>query len=454
VVFDKYRARITTNTLETYLIFLSWVSHIQDIDDDDEKLAQGAALQDFMRDVEHISDKGESKKGSLSVVGNRILVAAYIWLHNDVWEWWDDRRSRVSIKMIASCTVRAITDEFLLGRLFRTLTMNEHKSKAEISDLAKAIVEEDGIAAWDIKKQALTFHVFHCDNWAEATVKQVKERQWIKARTLREHKRWTDICDKRERAIRALTIVSIGAVAKKAGRVDTFEVVFSNKESLWLSHDNIKALDVKQWAGVLDKDVAAPVEEKKDDAKEQPQTLEQRKVVEMEEKLEEEHRLRVQEHQLRIEAENKLQLLLQERAKERAEQQRRQRLQQRDRARETAQLLEKLRGLSARMPNELRHEVLQLVHALQGKQSEEPAEEAKEAPQPQAAAEEVKEAPPAAAEDDAAEDDAAEDDAAEDNAAEDDAAEDDVAAATPPPAIASKRKEVRDTANAGKKQRR
>jgi hypothetical protein len=248
--------------------------------------------------------------------------------------------------------------------------------------------------------------------------------------------------------------VSIGAVAKKAGRVDTFEVVFSNKESLWLSHDNIKALDVKQWAGVLDKDVAAPVEEKKDDAKEQPQTLEQRKVVEMEEKLEEEHRLRVQEHQLRIEAENKLQLLLQERAKERAEQQRRQRLQQRDRARETAQLLEKLRGLSARMPNELRHEVLQLVHALQGKQSGEPAEEAKEAPQPQAAAEEVKEAPPAAAEDDAAEDDAAEDDAAEDNAAEDDAAEDDVAAATPPPAIASKRKEVRDTANAGKKQRR
>jgi hypothetical protein len=477
-VFDNYRTCIITNTLETYLLFLSWVSHIQDIDDDDEKLVHGAALQDFIRDVEHISDK----KGSLSAVGNRILVAAYIWMHNPVWEWWDERRSRVSVKMIASCTVKAITDEFLLGRLMRILVLNEHTAKAEISQLAKDIVEEDGIEAWDIKAKTLIFHVFDCDNWVEATVKQAKERQWIKATTLREHKRWTDICDKKEKAIRALTIVSIGTVAKKAGRVDTFEVVFSNKESLWLSHDNIKALDVKQWARVLDKDKAAPVEEKKDEAKEQSQlTLEQQKVVDMEAKLEEEHQLRVQEHQLRIEAEKKLQLLLQERAKERAEQLRRQRLQQRDRARETAQLLEKLRGLSARMPKELRQEVLQLVRTLQGKQPEKPADEAKEAPQLLAAAEEVKEAPPEPAEDDAeheaaaddaaeheaaaddaaeheaAADDAAEDDAADDAAeddAADDAAEDDVAAATPPPAIGSKRKDIRGTANAGKKQRR
>jgi hypothetical protein len=201
----------------------------------------------------------------------------------------------------------------------------------------------------------------------EATVKQVKERQWVKAATLRQHKRWTDICDKKEKAIRALTIVSIGAVAKKAGGVDTFEVQFCNKESLWLSHDNIRVLNVKQWARVLDTDVAAPVGEKRDEGKEQLQlSLEQLKVVDMEEKLEKEHRLRLQERQLRIEAENKLQLMIQERGKEHAERERRQRLQQREKARETAQLLDKLGELSARMPNELRHEVLQLVASAAG----------------------------------------------------------------------------------------
>ena len=64
----------------------------------------------------------------------------------------------------------------------------------------------------------------------------------------------------------------------------------------------------------------------------------------MEEKLKEEHRLRVHEHKLRIEAEEKLHLLLREREKEHAEQQRRQRLQHREKARETAQLLDKARG--------------------------------------------------------------------------------------------------------------
>ena len=440
VIFDGYRKCIVTNTLETYLIFLSWASHIADIHDDDDKLAHGAALQNFIRDVEHISDQ----KGSLSAVGHRILVAAYIWLHSHVWDWWDQHRSRVSIKMIASCTVRAISDEFLLGRLLRILMLNEHKAKAEVSALAKDIVDEDGIAAWDIKAKALTFHVFHCDNWEAGTVKQAKERQWIKAGTLRQHKRWTDMCDRKEKAIRALTILSIGSVAKKAGGVDTFEVHFSSKESLWLSHDNIRALKVKQWARVLDAEDEAPiVEEKKEEAKEQPQpTPEQQKVLEMEEQLKEEHRLRVQEHQLRIEAEKKLQLLLQEREKERGEQQRRQRQQHRERARETAQLLERLGELSARMDNELRQEVLQLVHALQGKQSEDPAEEAKEAPQRLAATEEVKEAPPEAAEDDA------------EDGAGDEAAEDDAAAATRPPAIGSKRKQVHGGASAGKKLRR
>ena len=430
VIFDGYRKCIVTNTLETYLIFLSWASHIATIHDDDDRLAHGAALQDFIRDVEHISDQ----KGSLSAVGHRILVAAYIWLHSHVWDWWDQHRSRVSIKMIASCTVKAITDEFLLGRLLRILMLNEHKAKAEVSALAKDIVDEDGIAAWDIKAKALTFHVFHCDDWEAATVKQAQERQWVKAATLRQHKRWTDMCDRKEKAIRALTIVSIGTAAKKAGSVDTFEVQFSSKESLWLSHDNIRALNIKQWARVLDAEDEAPLEEKKEEAKEQPQpTPEQQKVLEMEVQLKEEHRLRVQEHQLRIEAEKKLQLLLQEREKERAEQQRRQRLQQRERARETAQLLEKLGELSARMDNELRQEVLQLVHALQGKQSEEPTEEAKEAPQAPAAAEEVKEAPREAAEDDA---------------------EDDAAAVIRHPAIGSKRKEARGEASAGKKLRR
>ena len=452
VIFENYRKCIITNTLETYLIFLSWVSHIHDIDNNDERVAQGAALQDFIRDVEHISDKGEGKKGSLSAVGNRIIVAAYIWLHNRVWEWWDQHRSRVSVKMIASCTVKAVTDQFLLGRLIRILMMNEHKTKAEVSQLAKDIVDEDGIAAWDIKKGTLIFHVFHSDDWVEATVKQAEERQWVKAATLREHKRWIDICDKKEKAIRALTIVSVGAEAKKVGGVDTFEVQFSNKESLWLSQDNLRALNVKQWTRVLDADDAAQVEEKKDEAKEERQlTLEQRKMIAMEEKLKEEHRLRVHEHQLRIEAEEKLQLLLREREKVHAEQQRRQRLQQREKARETSQLLEKLGKLSERMEGDLRQEVLQLVRALQGKALDEPAEETKEAPQLPAASdegEETKEAPSdeaAASQKAQAQIDAAEDDA------EGDAAEDDASAA--PPSRGVKRKQAVGKAKAGKKPR-
>ena len=453
VIFDNYRKCIITNTLETYLIFLSWVSHIHDIDDDDERVAQGAALQDFIRDVEHISDKGEGKKGSLSAVGNRIIVAAYIWLHNRVWEWWDQHRSRVSVKMIASCTVKAVTDQFLLGRLIRILMMNEHKTKAEVSQLAKDIVDEDGIAAWDIKKGTLIFHAFHSDDWVEATAKQAKERQWVKAATLREHKRWIDICDKKEKAIRALTIISIGAEAKKVGGVDTFEVQFSNKESLWLSQDNLRALSVKQWTRVLDADDAMEVEEKKEEAKERPQmTLEQRKMIAMEEKLKEEHRLRVHEHQLRIQAEEQLQLLLREREKEHAEQQRRQRLQHREKARETAQLLDKLGELSARMDNELRQEVLQLVRALQGKALEEPAEEAKEAPQLPAAADQTEEAKQAPSDEGAAVQEAqANVDAAEDDA-EGDAAEDDAPAAAPPLA-GVKRKQAVGKAKASKKRR-
>ena len=452
VIFDNYRKCIITNTLETYLIFLSWVSHIHDIDDDDERVAQSAALQDFIRDVEHISDKGEGKKGSLSAVGNRIIVAAYIWLHNRVWEWWDQHRSRVSVKMIASCTVKAVTDQFLLGRLIRILMMNEHKTKAEVSQLAKDIVDEDGIAAWDIKKGTLIFHVFHSDDWVEATVKQAKERQWVKAATLREHKRWIDICDKKEKAIRALTIVSIGVEAKKVGGVDAFEVQFSNKESLWLSQDNLRALNVKQWTRVLDADDAAQVEEKKDEAKEERQlTLEQRKMIAMEEKLKEEHRLRVHEHQLRIEAEEKLQLLLREREKVHAEQQRRQRLQQREKARETAQLLEKLGKLSERMEGDLRQEVLQLVRALQGKALDEPAEEAKEAPQLPAASDEGEETKEALSDEAAASQKAqAQIDAAEDDA-EGDAAEDDAPAA--PPSRGVKRKQAVGKAKAGKKPR-
>jgi hypothetical protein len=90
LIFDGYRKCIVTNTLETYLIFLSWASHIADIHEDDDKLAHSAALQDFIRDVEHISDNGEGKKGSLSAVGHRILVAAYIWLHSHVWDWCHD----------------------------------------------------------------------------------------------------------------------------------------------------------------------------------------------------------------------------------------------------------------------------------------------------------------------------------------------------------------------------
>ena len=432
------------------------MSHIHDIDDDDERVAQGAALQDFIRDVEHISDKGEGKKGSLSAVGNRIIVAAYIWLHNRVWEWWDQHRSRVSVKMIASCTVKAVTDQFLLGRLIRILMMNEHKTKAEVSQLAKDIVDEDGIAAWDIKKGTLIFHVFHSDDWVEATVKQAKERQWVKATTLRQHQRWIDICDKKEKAIRALTIISIGAEAKKAGAqgaVDTFEIEFSNKESLWLSHDNLRALNVKQWTRVLDAGDAVEVEEKKEGAKEHTKmTLEQRKVIAMEEKLKEEHRLRVHEHKLRIEAEEKLHLLLREREKEYAEQQRRQRLQQREKARETAQLLDKLGELSARMDNELRQEVFQLVRALQGKALEEPAEEAKEAPQLPAAAEQTEEAKQAPSDEGAAVQEAqATVDAAEDDA-EGDAAEDDAPAAAPPLA-GVKRKQAIGKAKASKKRR-
>ena len=452
VIFDNYRKCIITNTLETYLIFLSWVSHIHDIDNNDERVEQSAALQEFIRDVEHISDKGEGKKGSLSAVGNRIIVAAYIWLHNRVWEWWDHHRSRVSVKMIASCTVKAVTDQFLLGRLIRILMMNEHKTKAEVSQLAKDIVDEDGIAAWDIKKGTLIFHVFHSDDWVEATVKQAKERQWVKAATLREHKRWIDICDKKEKAIRALTIVSIGAEAKKVGGVDAFEVQFSNKESLWLSQDNLRALNVKQWTRVLDAGDAVEVEEKKEGAKEHTKmTLEQRKVIAMEEKLKEEHRLRVHEHKLRIEAEEKLHLLLREREKEHAEQQRRQRLQHREKARETAQLLDKLGELSARMDNELRQEVLQLVRALQGKALEEPAEEAKEAPRLPAAAEQTEEAKQAPSDEGAAvQETQANADAAEDDA-EGDAAEDAPAAA--PPLAGVKRKQAIGKAKASKKQR-
>jgi hypothetical protein len=470
VIFDCYRKCIITNTLETYLIFLSWATHIHGIEDEDVRVAHSAALQDFIRDVEHISDKGDSKKGSLSAIGLRILVAAYIWLHSRVWKWWDEHRSRVSIKMIASCTVKAITDEFLLGRFMRVLMLNEHKAKAEVSQLAKDIVEEDGIAAWDIRAKTLTFHVFHCDKWVEATVQQAKERQWVKAETLRQQKRWTDICDKKEKAIRALTIVSIGTVAKKSGGVDTFEVQFSSKESLWLSHDNIRALNVKQWVDVLDAEDEASdeEEEKKDEAEEESQsTPEQQKVIKMEEKLKEEHRLRVQEHQLRVRVEKQLRLLQQERKKERMEQQRQQRLREREKAKETAQLLDRLGRLSQRMEGELREEVLQVIRALQGAALEQPAEEAKEAPQlPAAAAEETKERPESAtasqeaeSEDDAAEDDAAEGDAAENDAAENDAsgdsaAEEDAAKASSPPlATGGKRKQAPGKAKGGKKQR-
>ena len=49
--------------------------------------------------------------------------------------------------MIASCTVKAITGKFLLGRLLRILMVNEHKAKTVVSALAKDIVDEDGIAA-------------------------------------------------------------------------------------------------------------------------------------------------------------------------------------------------------------------------------------------------------------------------------------------------------------------
>ena len=57
----------------------------------------------------------------------------------------------------------ALTDEFLLGRLLRIIMMNERNAKAEVSQLAKNILAEDGIAAWDTNQKALTYHVFHCD---------------------------------------------------------------------------------------------------------------------------------------------------------------------------------------------------------------------------------------------------------------------------------------------------
>ena len=464
VIFDNYRLCIITNTLETYLLLLSWVSHIHDIDSDDDRLAQGAALQDFIRDVEHISDKGEGKKGSLSAVGHRIIVAAYIWKHNPVWHWWDQHRSRVSVKMIASCTVKAITDKFLLGRLMRILMMNEHKAKAEVSQLAKSIVDEDGIAAWDIKKKTLVFNVFHCDDWVEATAQQAKERQWVEAGTLRQHKRWTDICDKKEKTIRALTIVSIGPVAKKAGGVDYFEVQFSSQESLWLSHDNIRALKVKQWVAALDTEVETSdneeEEENKDEAKEQPRpTPEQQQVVEMEAKLKEEHRLRVQEQQLRVKVEKELKLLRQEREKEHTEQRRWQRLQQREKAKETAQLLDKLGKLSLRMEGELREEVLEVIRALQGAALEKPAEEAKEAPQSPAASQEAEEAGEVKeAEEDEEVKEAEEAKQAPVEAAAaareaDDAAEDKAPAATSLRATGGKRKQVVAYGRASKKQR-
>ena len=44
--------------------------------------------------------------------------------------------------------------------------------------------------------------------------------------------------------------------------------MFSNKETLWLSHDNLRALNVKQWTRVLDAGDAVEVEEKKEGAKE------------------------------------------------------------------------------------------------------------------------------------------------------------------------------------------
>ena len=486
-IFDGYRARIITNTLETYLLFLSWASHISDIEDEAERVKQEEALQDFIRDVEHVTDK--ASKGSLSAVGQRVIVAAFIWLNANVFNWWNEHRGRVSVKMIASCTVKAINDPFLLGRLFRLLMQNKHQTKAEVNQLAKEVVDEDVIAAWDISGGELEYHVFHSDDWVEgddndqqlaARLKHGTRRRWVKAATLRQHVHWAEACDTMEKVIRALTIISIGTIAKKTGGVDKFEVKFSNKEVLWLSHDDIRRVNVKQWTQALDEEDAPQVEEKDEEKKDAPQPIpERQKVIEMEEKLKEEQRLRMQEHELRVQAEKRLQLLLEERDKKRAEQLRLQRLQQRDKTKETAQLLKRLSELSARMDNGLRQEVLQLVRALQGKRALQPAEESKEAPQLPEAAEEAKEQPAAspsspdhAAEDDAAEsdaeeakeqpaastsspDNAAEDDAEDDAAEEDAAAEDDAAEPSAPPlATGGKRKPATGKAKAGKKQRR
>ena len=219
-----------------HLTYLNWLTHIHDIADDAEKVEWTQDFRQHVQDHEGVNDK------TIHFVGRRMKLAWFMFYHridNDL-----------SLKSLATISVDVILDDFLLGRFFRILQGEKKYTREELPALSSSIVKEDGIPAngWRYQEGALQYDVFHSKDWLQLDMRRVLEPQWWPAVELAEDDHWTNLCEEQEATIRALTISSIGTEEKKVGGESKFEVVFSNKERVWMSDDDIEAADVEQWA--------------------------------------------------------------------------------------------------------------------------------------------------------------------------------------------------------------
>jgi hypothetical protein len=191
-----------------FLKYLVALSHISQISNDDKRQEEYSRVAHFLNEYESCN---------MTIILGCIVISFFIYATPHVGKWFHAQK-RVTLKMLASCPVDLVRDEYRLRLLFLHLMRNKAIMKRDdIVALATRLINEDDIAikgGWDIDEETneFTFLVIHTTGEAEDDERVLKhERVWWPQSRLVEDKHWRKLVETKIKDVRSLTIKELGS---------------------------------------------------------------------------------------------------------------------------------------------------------------------------------------------------------------------------------------------------